>query len=113
MKRGYTVLMSQWVSHRDPKYFPEPEEFRPERWENGIAKRLPKFAYFPFGGGPRICVGASFALMEASIILAAVGQRYCFTLDPGAVIDIKPQITLLPANGIPVTLEQRGSCARF
>jgi cytochrome P450 len=107
VKRGYTVLMSQWVNHRDPRYFPEPEEFRPERWENGLAKRIPKFAYYPFGGGQRLCVGSSFALMEAAIILAAVGQRYRFTLDPDAVIDIRPQITLLPANGIPATLERR------
>jgi cytochrome P450 len=107
VKRGYTVLMSQWVNHRDPRYFPEPEEFRPERWENGLAKRIPKFAYYPFGGGQRLCVGSSFALMEATIILAAVGQRYRFTLDPDAVIGIKPQITLLPANGIPATLERR------
>ena len=107
VKRGYTVLMSQWVNHRDPKYFSEPEEFRPERWENGLAKRIPKFAYYPFGGGQRMCVGNTFALMEAAIILAAVGQRYRFTLDPDAVIGIKPQITLLPANGIPATLERR------
>ena len=107
VNRGYTVLMSQWVNHRDPEYFPEPEEFRPERWEDGLAKRLPKFAYYPFGGGQRMCVGNTFALMEAAIILAAVGQRYRFTLDPDAVIGIKPQITLLPANGIPATLERR------
>jgi cytochrome P450 len=107
VKRGYTVLMSQWVNHRDPNYFPDPEEFRPERWEDGLAKRLPKFAYYPFGGGQRICVGANFALMEAAIILPSVGQRYQFTLDPDAVIGIKPQITLLPANGMPATLRRR------
>lgn len=107
VNRGYTVLMSQWVNHRDPEYFPEPEEFRPERWENGLAKRLPKFAYYPFGGGQRMSVGNTFALMEAAIILAVIGQRYGFTLDPDAVIGIKPQITLLPANGIPATLERR------
>jgi cytochrome P450 len=72
-----------------------------------LAKRIPKFAYYPFGGGPRICVGNSFALMEAAIILAAVGQRYRFTLDPEAVIEIKPQITLMPAYDIPATLERR------
>jgi cytochrome P450 len=107
VKRGYTVLMSQWVNHRDPKYFPDPEVFRPDRWEHGLAKRLPKFAYYPFGGGQRLCVGNTFALTEAAIILPAVGQRYRFTLDPDAVIGIKPQITLLPANGIPATLQQR------
>ena len=107
VKPGYTVLMSQWVNHRDPQHFPEPEEFRPERWEHGFSKRIPKFAYYPFGGGQRICVGSAFALMEAAIILAAVGQQYRFTLDPDAVIGIKTQITLLPTNGIPATLERR------
>jgi cytochrome P450 len=109
VKPGYTVLMSQWVNHRDQNFFPDPEEFRPERWQDGLAKRLPKFAYYPFGGGQRICVGSTFALIEATIILAAVGQHYRFTVDPDAVIDVKPQITLLPANGIPATLECRSS----
>jgi cytochrome P450 len=107
VKRGYTVLMSQWVNHRDPEYFPDPDSFRPERWEHGLARRLPKFAYYPFGGGQRLCVGSTFALTEAAIILPAVGQRYRFTLDPDATIGIKPQITLLPANGIPATLRLR------
>jgi cytochrome P450 len=107
VKRGYTVLMSQWVNHRDPQYFLEPEEFHPERWENGLAKRIPKFAYYPFGGGQRMCIGSSFASLEAPIILATVGQRYRFTIDPGAVISLKPQITLEPANGIPATLWRR------
>jgi len=107
VKRGYTVLMSQWVNHRDPKYFPEPEQFLPERWLNGLASRLPKFAYYPFGGGQRICIGSHFALMEAAIVLATVGQQYRFTLDPNAVIDINPQITLPPKYGMPATLQRR------
>ena len=90
MKRDHTVLMSQWVNHRDAEYFPEPEEFRPERWENGLAKRIPKFAYYPFGGGQRMCVGSTFASIEAPIVLATVGQRYRFTVDPEAAIGIKP-----------------------
>ncbi len=108
VKPGYTVFMSQWVSHRDPRYFgPDPETFRPERWLDGLAKRLPKYAYYPFGGGPRVCIGNTFALMEAAILLATVGQRYRFTVDPDAVIDTNPQITLLPAYGIPATLAMR------
>ena len=99
--------MSQWVNYRDPKYFPEPEEFCPERWKNGYAKRIPKFAYYPFGGGQRMCVGSTFALIEAPIVLATVGQRYWFTVDPEAAIGIKPQITLEPANAILPTLLQR------
>ena len=107
VRRGYTVLMSQWVNHRDPEYFPEPEQFRPERWENGLAKRLPKFAYYPFGGGQRMCIGSTFASIETLILLATVGQRYRFTVDSEADIGIKPQITLEPANGIPATLWRR------
>ncbi|CAA2140866.1 cytochrome P450 [Hyphomicrobium sp. ghe19] len=107
VKRGYTILMSQWVSHRDPKYFPEPERFLPERWLDGLATRLPKFAYYPFGGGQRLCIGSHFATMEAAIVLATVGQKYRFTIAPDAVIDIKPQITLPPKYGMPATLELR------
>ncbi|MET1046762.1 MAG: cytochrome P450 [Hyphomicrobium sp.] len=107
VKRGYTILMSQWVNHRDPKYFPEPERFLPERWLDGLASRLPKFAYYPFGGGQRLCIGSHFAIMEAVIVLAAVGQKFKFTLDPGAVIDILPQITMPPKYGMPATLERR------
>jgi len=107
VKRGYTVLMSQWVSHRDFRFFPDPERFHPERWSDGLAARIPKYAYYPFGGGQRMCVGSNFALMEAAIVLATVGQRYRFTIKPDAVIDVKPQITLLPIAGIPATLERR------
>lgn len=111
VKKGYTIFMSQWVNHRDPKYFPDPEAFRPERWEDGLARRIPKYAYYPFGGGQRVCIGNTFALMEAAIILASVGQQFRFTLDADAVIDVNPQITLLPLFGIPATLQRRSSRA--
>lgn len=107
IKKGHTVFMSQWVSHRDPRYFPDPEVFRPERWLDGLAKRLPKYAYYPFGGGPRVCIGNTFALMEAAIILAAVGQKYQFTYDGTEPPKLNPQITLLPKDGIPATLRRR------
>ncbi len=107
VKKGYTIFMSQWVSHRDPRYFDEPEVFRPERWTDGLAKRLPKYAYYPFGGGPRVCIGNTFALMEAAILLAAVGQRYHFTLASDKPADVKPQITLLPKDPIPSLLRRR------
>jgi cytochrome P450 len=107
VKKGYTIFMSQWVSHRDPRYFPDPEEFRPERWLDGLARRIPKYAYYPFGGGPRVCIGNTFALMEAAIILAAVGQRYRFTLASDRPAEPNPQITLLPKDGIPAVLRLR------
>ena len=108
VRKGTTVFMSQWVSHRDPRYFgPDPETFRPERWLDGLANRIPRYAYYPFGGGPRVCIGNTFALMEAAIMLAGVGQHYRFTLDPDPPVELKPQITLLPKNGIPATLRRR------
>jgi cytochrome P450 len=107
VKKGYTIFMSQWVSHRDPRFFPDPEKFVPERWQDGLAGRIPKYAYYPFGGGPRVCIGNTFALMEGAILLAAIGQQYRFTVRPDAKIQFNPQITLSPAQGIPATLEKR------
>jgi cytochrome P450 len=112
VRKGYTVFMSQWVSHRDPRYFPDPEAFRPERWLDGLARRLPRYAYYPFGGGPRVCIGSTFALMEAALILATVGQAYRFTVAPGPPAELNPQITLLPRNGIPTVLERRPAPVR-
>src|SRR5262249_48319102 len=80
---GTTVLMSQWVVHRDPRHFDKPDAFLPERWGDGLAQRLPKYAYFPFGGGPRLCVGNAFAMMEAVLVLATLARRFRFTLLPG------------------------------
>ena len=90
-----------------PALLPGPGGVPPERWEDGLAKRLPKYAYYPFGGGPRVCIGNTFALMEAAILLATVGQQYRFTIAEDAVIDVNPQITLLPMFGIPARLEMR------
>jgi len=106
--RGTTVALSQWVTHRDPQLFDAPEQFLPERWEDGLEKRLPRFAYFPFGGGPRLCIGQSFALMEATLILATVAQRYRLALAPGQRIEPQPSITLRPRHGVRMTLRRRG-----
>ncbi len=107
VNKGDTVIMSQWVSHRDPRYFPDPEAFCPERWLAGLTKQLPKYAYFPFGGGPRLCIGNTFALTEASLILAIIGQRFQFTLESDRSPELDPQITLLPKGGIPAVLRRR------
>ena len=89
------------------RYFPDPEAFMPDRWADGLAKRLPKYAYFPFGGGPRICIGGGFAMMEAVLLLATMAQRFRLTLVPGHPIALYPSITLRPAYGVRVTLERR------
>ena len=102
--KGTTIFMSQWVSHRDPRYFDDPETFRPERWLDGLIERIPKYAYYPFGGGPRVCIGNTFALMEAGLILPMVGQRFRCTLDVEGPPEFNPQITLLPKDGVHATL---------
>ena len=76
------VLMSPYVVHRDPRWFPDPLVFRPERWLAEDSSR-PKFAYFPFGGGARVCIGERFAWMEGTMLLAAIGQRWRLRLEPG------------------------------
>jgi cytochrome P450 len=107
--KGTNVFILQWLVHRDPRFYPDPLRFDPERWRsdpirNGV---LPRFAYFPFGGGPRVCIGAGFAMMEATLLLATIAQRYRFTLlrDPPVVPFFS--ITLRPKHGLPVRLEAR------
>jgi cytochrome P450 len=104
---GTTVLMSQWVMHRDPRYFQDPRVFRPERWLDGLATRLPSYAYFPFGGGPRRCIGQGFAEMEAMLLLATIAQRYRFRLVPDHPVAPDPLVTLRARHGIPMTLHTR------
>jgi cytochrome P450 len=98
--KGTVVLASQWTMHRDPRYFDDPEAFRPERWQDGLAKRLPKYAYFPFGGGPRVCIGNSFALMEATLVLATIVQRFHLDLAPGHPVETETYFTLRPTHGM-------------
>jgi cytochrome P450 len=104
---GATIVMSQWVMHRHPRYFEQPEEFNPSRWENGLLQRLSKYVYFPFGGGPRICIGNTFALLEASLVLATVAQQYRFTLCPEPPVVAAPAVTLRPKHGIWAVLQKR------
>jgi cytochrome P450 len=113
VKKGMGVAMAQWVVHRDTRWFDAPEEFRPERWEGDFIKRIPRFAYFPFGGGPRQCIGNSFALMETTLILATVAQKYRLRLVPDHPVVPLASITLRPRYGVRVMLESRpGSAAK-
>ena len=104
---GKTVIFSQWVMHRDPRYFDDPDTFRPERWLDGLENRLPAGAYFPFGDGPRRCIGQGFALLEAAIVTATLAQRFSFRLAPGLVVVPEPLVTLRPHHGIRMTLRAR------
>jgi cytochrome P450 len=103
------VVMSQLITHRDAKYFPEPERFDPDRWRPNDPRNLalPRFAYFPFGGGPRVCIGAGFSMMEAVLLLATIAQNFKLTLVPGQTIEKLPSVTLRPKSGIRVILHRR------
>lgn len=94
LRRGTQVLLSQWVVHRDPRWFPNPEGFDPDRWLPERAASLPRYAYFPFGGGPRTCIGNHFATMEAALILAMIEQRWRVELLPGERLELRPSVTL-------------------
>jgi cytochrome P450 len=111
VKKGMGVVMAQWVVHRDTRWYEAPEEFRPERWEGDFIRRIPRFAYFPFGGGPRQCIGNSFAVMEAALILATVAQKYRLRLVPDHPVAPLASITLRPRYGVRVKLESRPGCA--
>ena len=109
--KGCGVSLAQWVVHRDPRWFEAPLEFRPERWEGDLLKRLPRFAYFPFGGGPRQCIGNNFAVMEANLLLATLAQQFRISLVPGREIIPAASITLRPKTGIWGKIEKRNSVA--
>jgi cytochrome P450 len=104
---GSTMLMSQWVMHRDPRFYDDPDTFRPERWLEGLEDRLPSGAYLPFGDGPRRCIGQGFALLEAALVIGTLAQRFQFRLVPRHPVDPEPLITLRPRNGISMTLHAR------
>jgi cytochrome P450 len=107
LRRGTTIFLAQWVTHRDPKYWDEPKRFLPQRWGSERVRTMPKFAYFPFGGGPRVCIGNHFAMLESMLVLATIGQRFRFTLQPEPRVKLDPKITLSPMPGIPVVLKAR------
>ena len=101
------VIIPTCVVHRDARWFDEPDAFLPDRWAGEAARRLPRFAYLPFGGGPRQCIGHTFATMEATLVLAAIAQRFRLALLPDQRVTPTPRITLRPEPGIRMRLEQR------
>jgi cytochrome P450 len=104
---GSTIIMAQWVMHRDARYFDDPEAFRPERWLDGLEDRLPAGAYFPFGDGPRRCIGQNFALMEAVLVIATIAQKFQLQLVAGQKIVPEALVTLRPRNGIRMRIDAR------
>jgi cytochrome P450 len=102
-----TLLASQWVMHRDPRFYEQPERFMPERWLGGLEQRLAPGAYFPFGDGPRRCIGQGFAQLETSLVIAAIAQKFRFRLRKGFPVVPEPLVTLRPKYGIEMTIEPR------
>ncbi len=101
------VLMSQYVVHRDARYFEQPERFDPERWTTEARAHRPQFSYFPFGGGNRRCIGEGFAWMEGILLLATLAQRWRLRLVADQIVALRPVITLRPRYGMRMTLESR------
>jgi cytochrome P450 len=101
------VLMSQYVMHRDARYFPNPEHFDPERWSPEARDSRPQFSYFPFGGGPRRCIGEGFAWLEGVLLLATLGQQWQMRLVPNHPVALRPVITLRPKHGMRMILNRR------
>src|SRR5262245_10896208 len=105
--RGVIVGMPTWSVQRDARWFDDPAAFRPERWANDLARRLPRYAYFPFGGGPRQCIGNAFAMMEAVLLLATIARRFRLVLVPGQQVTPTTYVTLRPEPGIRMVLAPR------
>lgn len=101
------MFISQYVTHRDSRFFDDPEIFDPSRWLDGRTQSLPHYAYFPFGGGPRLCIGSNFARMEAVLLLAAIAREFRLEPVPGEIPVPQPSITLRPRGGIRMKLSKR------
>ena len=104
---GTVSLLSQWVIHNIPDIWGDPEAFRPERWDPLNGQKVPQWAYFPFGGGPRFCIGQAFAQMEAVLLLATLARSFGAEVLPKPRVVPFPSVTLRPKHGIPVRLVRR------
>jgi len=110
---GYRIPADSSVSlivnnaHRDPRWWDNPEAFDPERFTPERSENRPHFAYAPFGGGPRLCIGSAFALTEAQLVLATVAQRFQLRLIPGHPVRPNPIFVLRTSHGLPMTVQRR------
>jgi cytochrome P450 len=105
--RGDQVWFCPWAIQRDPRWFDDPNEFRPERWEGDFAKSLHRYAYFPFGGGPRFCIGQAFAQMEAVLLLATLARSFRLEVQPSPRPVPEPSVTLRPKHGLRVRVRRQ------
>ncbi|MCY1031287.1 cytochrome P450 [Corallococcus sp. BB11-1] len=110
--KGSAVDVSPYVTHRHPDFWEQPDVFRPERFAPEAAAKRHRFAWFPFSGGPRQCIGNSFAMMESQLVLATVAQRYRLREAPGFTLQPESHLSLRPFGGLPMHLERRSPVAR-
>ncbi|MGZ6175584.1 MAG: cytochrome P450 [Candidatus Binataceae bacterium] len=106
VRRKTNLIICSFITHRHPEFWEEPERFDPERFSPARSEGRPNFAYLPFGGGPRICIGNSFAMTEAQLVVATVAQRYRLRLVPGHPVELHPLVTLRPRHGMRMTVHR-------
>lgn len=106
--RGDTVVMSQWVVHRDEQFYPSANDFSPDRWTPEFERQLPKYAYFPFGGGPRVCIGKEMAMLEAVNVVAMLAREFVIELESVDDLQPWPTVTLRPRNAVWATVSSNG-----
>jgi cytochrome P450 len=104
---GSLLMLPQWGVHRDSRWYDDPEEFDPDRWLPERAEKRHRFAYFPFGGGSRSCIGRQFSLLEATLILATVGREYRLERVGEGPLDLRPSLTMHPADGMAMRVHRR------
>ncbi len=100
IRKGDSVVMSQWIVHRDESHFADPLDFNPDRWSAAFERTLPKYAYFPFGGGPRVCIGKEVAMLEATIVVGMLASRFDVVLEAPDTLTPWPTVTLRPQDAV-------------
>lgn len=110
--KGSLIVVSTYALQRDPRFFPDPEQFNPDRFAPGWEERISRFAYLPFGGGPRVCIGNGFAMMEARLVLATVAQRCKLSLESNTEIAPRQLVTLRPGRAVRMRVEKRADADR-
>jgi cytochrome P450 len=106
LKPGATIYVSPWVVHRDARFFQNPEQFCPERWQDNLEQKLPRCTYFPFGAGPRVCLGKAFAMVQVMLILTMVVQKFRLILVSNQSLELLPSIALCPQQGIKMLINK-------